>query len=66
MEEVVRKLKAIRIRNNFTQEEVAKRLKVSSSTYVKYENNPKKLSIEQLEKLSEIYNENLLHIFFKS
>lgn len=49
-------LKAARLYRNFTQKELAKRLEVSVSTYIKYETNPEKLTVQVIKKISIVLN----------
>lgn len=56
-------LKISRIRNNMTMQEVADKMGFNIETLRRYENNSSGLSIEKLEKLLLLYNENI-DIFF--
>lgn len=49
-------LKAARLYRNLTQKELAKRLKISVSTYIKYETNPEKLTVKTIKEISIILN----------
>lgn len=51
------KLKIFRELNNYTQKYIAEEvLGISQNTYSRLEQNPKKITKEQAEKLSDIYN----------
>lgn len=50
------RVKNLRLENNKTQEELAKILGVSKSTYNKYENGRRKFSNEIIKKISDYYN----------
>lgn len=56
-------LKISRIRNNMTMQEVADKMGFNIETLRRYESNSSGLSIEKLEKLLLLYNENI-DIFF--
>lgn len=58
-------LKLLRFKNKKSQEDVAKELEISRNTYATWENNPIGLSIETLNKITNIFNEDIT-IFFKS
>lgn len=49
------RLKELRNRNKWTQEEVSRQLMVTRSAYAQYETNRKCPSIETLKKLAEIF-----------
>ena len=53
------KLKALRIRNHFTQQDIADRLGVTRSTVSNFEIGRRKPEIDVLEKLAAIYNVDL-------
>jgi len=68
MEQVTRELKALRIKKDLTQENMAKLLNISVQTYIAYENNPGKMKWEMLVKLASIFEvdiESFVAIFFK-
>ncbi len=50
------RVKNLRIENRKTQEEIAKVLEVTKSTYNKYENGKRKLNNEVIKKLADYYN----------
>ncbi len=50
------KLKIFRELNNYTQQYVADILGINQNTYSRLEHNPTKLTAEQAEKLSELYD----------
>lgn len=49
-------LKAARLYRNLTQKELARKLEISVSTYMKYESNPEKLTVKIIKKISIILN----------
>lgn len=53
------KLKALRIRNHFTQQDIADRLGVTRSTVSNFEIGRRKPEIDVLEKLAEVYKVDL-------
>lgn len=59
-------LKKIRLDNNLTQEELAKKIDTSRSNIANYENNKNMPSIEILDKLSEIFNCSTDYLLGKS
>lgn len=59
-------LKKIRLDNNLTQEELAKKINTSRSNIANYENNKNMPSIEILDKLSEIFNCSTDYLLGKS
>lgn len=59
-------MKYFRIKNKLTQEEVAKKLDVLTSTYNMLENNKRKISLEIAKKLEGIFNATIDEIFFKN
>lgn len=48
-------LQKYRMLREFSQDEIANRLGISRQTYIKYENNQAFISLDQLEKLADIY-----------
>ncbi len=61
------RIKELREENNITQEELAKKLKLSSKGIVSmYEKEDRKPSLEVLVKLSEIFNCSIDYILGKS
>ena len=60
---VASELKIVRIENNDSQEELAKKTGIASSTISRYEAGDYSMDINKLEKLLEPYNVNL-YIFF--
>ena len=50
------KLRELRLRNNHTQDILAKYLEVTRPTYTRYENGERELPLEALKKLSVFYN----------
>lgn len=57
-------LKLLRFKSKKSQEDMAKELEISRNTYTTWENNPIALSIETLNKITNIFNEDIT-IFFK-
>lgn len=57
-------LKLLRFKNKISQEDMAKKLNISRNTYTTWENNPINLSLDTLNKITEIFNEDIT-IFFK-
>lgn len=55
-ETVYDRLKKIRLEKNFSQDYLAKKLGLSQKAYSKIENNESKLSVENLQRISEILN----------
>ena len=53
------KLKALRLRNHFTQQDIAEKLGVNRSTVSNFEIGRRKPEIDVLEKLAAIYNVDL-------
>ncbi len=50
------KLKELRIQNNFTQEELAKKIGIKQYTYSNYESGKTEPNIETLKKIADIFN----------
>lgn len=48
-----------------TADEVAKVLGISKPTYLKYEKDPSKMTLEILDKLEELFGEEFRDMFFK-
>ena len=48
-------LRQLRIKKRYTQEQVAKALGINRTTYTKYETRVTQPSLEQLKKLSELF-----------
>lgn len=59
-------LKKVRIDNNLTQEELAKKINTSRSNIANYENNKNKPSIEILEQISSVLNCSIDFLLGKS
>lgn len=53
------KLKELRIKHNYTSEQIAKLLQISVQAYYKYENGKAEPSIESLKKLSHLYHNTI-------
>lgn len=60
---VTNNMKSLRNRVGLKQDDVAKKLNTSRATYCGYEVNPKKVTIETLYKLSNIFNCKLSDFF---
>lgn len=63
-EELSDYLKLIRFKHKKSQEDIAKDLKITRHTYGAWENNPISLSLETLDKIANVMNENII-IFFE-
>lgn len=59
-------LKELRLYNDLTQEEVAKRINVCRSHYTLIENGSRKPSFEVCLKLAEVFNTSVEDIFKKN
>ena len=57
-------LKEARIAANYTQQEVADQLGISRPTYRSMENNPDRVTIEEANKLAEMFDVTVDDIFF--
>lgn len=55
LEAIGKELKVLRIRNNYSIEDVANKLNVNRETIRRYENNSNGLSVERLEELLDFY-----------
>ncbi len=58
------RFKEARKARNLTQEEVAERLLVSRTTYVRYENGERECSFENLRKLSRLFNSPIDYLLY--
>ena len=56
-------IKLERFKAKLSQEEMASKLDITRTTYATWENNPKNLDLDQLNKIGEALNKNLF-IFF--
>ena len=63
-DELTEELKLLRFKSKLSQEDVAKMLKISRNSYNNYENNPLKITLEFLLKLSEILGYDLYNFFY--
>ena len=63
--EIGKELKAIRIRNGLTLQDVENALNIHKNTISFYENHSEKMKVNILEKLLNFYNVNI-YIFFKT
>ena len=59
---IAERLKLLRTKSKFTQEEVANKIHVSQSAYAYYELAKKEPKIDTLEKLAELYNTSIDYI----
>lgn len=59
MDNIENKLKQLRLMNNLTQEELANKLGVGRDAIIRIEKGTRKLSLEELKKITEIYNISL-------
>ena len=55
--------KSLRVRVGLSQEDVSKKLKISRTKFLNYENNPISIKIELLLELSYLYNCELKDFF---
>lgn len=60
------RMKQLRIENNLTQEELAKKLSLSKSNISKYESNDVEPNIDTLNKLATLFNVSLDYLLGKS
>ena len=60
-----RNLKRYRVKNGYTQPEVAEVLNVCSATVKNWEKNPHKVSLDKLLKLSELYHCKITDFFIR-
>lgn len=54
-----KRIKELRIKNNFTQKNIAKKLNVSITSYSLYESGKRNVPIKILIKLANIYNTSI-------
>lgn len=66
IDELRNNVKAYRVKNGYTQPDVAKLLGVSISTYKNWERRPNKMTFEKLARLAEIYKCNVKDFFLWS
>lgn len=59
-------IKQARVLNDFTQAEMAQKIGVCRSTYIKIERNPNLATVEQAKKISEVTGIPVNNIFFVS
>lgn len=57
------KLETLRIKNDYSQSEMAKMLDIPVSTYYVYETGKRKVPIDVAQKIAEILNEDINNIF---
>ena len=62
-EKISQNIKAERVRSGFTQDEIAKVLKISRITYRKIEKTPMRYSFTKLEALAEAFGCNVTDFF---
>lgn len=53
------KLRELRMKNNYSQEEIAKQIKINQKTYSNYENSKTEPSINTLIKLADLFHVTL-------
>ena len=58
-----KKLKELRLLENWTQEQVAKKIGVSKQTYSHYENENRKPSLDTIRELAAVYQVDIDEIF---
>lgn len=56
-------LKSARLAAGMTQKEVSKAIKISRATFISWENEPGKMTIETLKQLSTLYSVPLSYFF---
>lgn len=62
-----RELKALRVKNGFTQKDIAEILGISETSYNKRENGSLEFTISEIKKLKNIFNlsnDDIIRIFF--
>ncbi len=57
-----KRLKELRLKNNLTQQNISKKLKISQGLYSSYESGKRKVPIYILSKLAEEYNTSIDYI----
>lgn len=57
-------IRAFRILHRFTQDEIAKKLNISKTSYNNKENGKTAFTLKEAKKLSEIFNRSIEEIFF--
>lgn len=62
-EQISMELRILRIRNNLTLSEAASKLNITIGTLSRYENNKSPLTLEMVEKMLNLYGEDI-SIFF--
>lgn len=63
---MTKELRILRIKHDFTQEDVAKKLGISKATYCKKEKGEIAFSLKDIKKIKSLYNlttENVVQIF---
>lgn len=60
-----KKLKAIRVEKDIKQEDVAKKLNISTNTYMSYENDPGNIKLSTLLDIGNILQVNIINIFLQ-
>lgn len=56
-------IKVERFKAKLSQQEMANKMNITRNTYIKWENNPKKLNLEQLDKIGQVLDTDIF-IFF--
>ena len=59
MEEILKRLKELRLENHISQEELSKFLNVSRTNYNRYENGVRVISVDMIIKLADFYKVSL-------
>lgn len=63
---VTNNMRSLRVRCGFSQEEIAKILNVSRTTYCDYEVNPQKVKVSTFKKLANVYGCKLVDFFMEN
>lgn len=64
MPKVNLELKSLRVKHGLSQEDTAKLLGITSSTYNRKENGSRKFYVDEAGKLADIFNTTVEEIFF--
>lgn len=60
-----KKIKALRMEKGIYQSDIAKKLNISTNTYMEYENNPGNMKASMLVAIGEVLGVNLTQIFLQ-
>lgn len=63
--DVSKNIYRLRLLRGYSQDDIAKKLNISRQTYLKFENNQASMSLDQLEKLANIYGINIQELISK-